>query len=142
EARWRDPAHRPCWALAFNGGSTVAAFAQGAILGALLQGIPVQGRLYAGRRLRSLTPSPLLTGASVVVGYALLGATWLVWKTTGAPQARARRMAPPLGAGLLAGIVAVSLATLGLEFDYWNRWTRYPVVLLTAQVPLLTAILA
>ena len=39
-------------------------------------------------------------------------------------------------------IVAVSLATLGLEYDYHRRWTQYPVVLLTAQVPLLTAILA
>ena len=142
EARWRDPAHRPWWDLAFTVGSTVAAFAQGVILGALLQGIAVEDRMYAGGWLDWLTPFSLLTGASVVVGYALLGATWLVWKTTGDTQARARRMAPPLGAGLLAGIVAVSLATLGLEFDYWNRWTRYPVVLLTAQVPLLTAILA
>ena len=142
EARWRDPAHRPWWDLAFNVGSTVAAFAQGVILGALLQGIAVEDRVYAGGWLDWLTPFSLLTGACVVVGYALLGATWLVWKTEGATQARARGCAPWLGLGLLGGIVAVSLATLGLEFDYRQRWTRYPAVLLTAQVPLLTAILA
>jgi len=141
EARWRDPAHRPWWDLAFNVGSTVAAFSQGVILGALLQGIAVEDRVYAGGWLDWLTPFSLLTGASVVVGYALLGATWLVWKTEGETRARARRFAPWLGLGLLGGIVAVSLATLGLEFDYRQRWTGYPAVLLTAQVPLLTAIL-
>lgn len=141
EARWRDPAHRPWWDLAFNVGSTVAAFSQGVILGALLQGIAVEDRVYAGGWLDWLTPFSLLTGASVVVGYALLGATWLVWKTEGETRERARRFAPWLGLGLLGGIVAVSLATLGLEFDYRQRWTRYPAVLLTAQVPLLTAIL-
>ncbi|HRN61085.1 MAG TPA: cytochrome d ubiquinol oxidase subunit II [Luteimonas sp.] len=142
EARWRDPAHRPWWDLAFTGGSAIAAIAQGVVLGALLQGIAVEDRVYAGGWLDWLTPFSLLTGASVLVGYALLGATWLIWKTEGETQARARRLAPGLGLGLLAGIVAVSLATLGLEFDYHHRWTTWPVVLLTAQVPLLTAILA
>ncbi|WP_202841843.1 cytochrome d ubiquinol oxidase subunit II [Luteimonas saliphila] len=141
EARWRDPAHRAGWDLAFTVGSTVAAFSQGVILGALLQGIAVDERAYAGGWLDWLTPFSLLTGASVVVGYALLGATWLIWKTEGVAQAHAFRLAPRLGLGLLAGIVAVSLATLGLEYDYHRRWTQYPVVLLTAQVPLLTAIL-
>ena len=141
EARWRDPAHRPWWDVAFTGGSLVAAFAQGVTLGALLQGIAVEDRAYAGGWLDWLTPFSLLTGASVVVGYALLGATWLIWKTEGEAQAHARRLAPWLALGLLAGIVGVSLATLGLEFDYHRRWTTYPVVLLTAQVPLLTAIL-
>ena len=142
EARWRDPAHRPWWDAAFNLGSTVAALAQGITLGALLQGIQVEDRAYAGGWLDWLTPFSLLTGASVVVGYALLGATWLIFKTEGPTQAHAWRLAPRLGLGLLLGIVAVSLATIGLDFDYHQRWTEYPAVLLTAQVPLLTAIIA
>ncbi|HET6396344.1 MAG TPA: cytochrome d ubiquinol oxidase subunit II [Pseudoxanthomonas sp.] len=142
EARWRDPRHRPWWDRAFATGSLLAAFAQGVTLGALLQGIRVEDRVYAGGWLDWLTPFSMLTGLSVVVGYALLGATWLIWKTEGSLQAHAFRMAPWLGAGLLLGIVAVSLATLGLRFDYHRRWTAYPVVVLTAQVPLLTAILA
>ena len=51
-------------------------------------------------------------------------------------------LAPWLLAGLLLCIVAVSLATIGLDFDYHHRWTAYPTVLWTAQVPLLTAIIA
>jgi cytochrome d ubiquinol oxidase subunit II len=142
EARWRDPAHRPWWDLAFTVGSAVAAFAQGVTLGALLQGIRVEDRAYAGGWLDWLSPFSLLTGASVVVGYALLGSTWLIWKTEGAAQEHAYRLAPRLGLGLLAGIVLVSVATIGLRFDYHSRWTAYPAVLLTAQVPLLTAIIA
>ena len=142
EARWRDPAHRPFWDLAFTGGSLVAAFSQGVALGALLQGIQVADRAYAGGWLDWLTPFSLLTGASVVVGYATLGASWLVWKTDGVAQEHAYRLAARFGALLLLGIVAVSVATLGLEFDYHQRWLTFPAVLVTAQVPLLTAIIA
>jgi cytochrome d ubiquinol oxidase subunit II len=69
EFRWRDSGHRAFWDLAFTGGSFVAAFMQGIMLGALLQGVEVQGRAYAGGWWDWLTPFTLLTGASVVVGY-------------------------------------------------------------------------
>src|SRR5690606_26245006 len=142
EARWRDPSHRRWWDIAFTGGSLVAAFAQGVALGALLQGVAVDGRAYAGGWWDWLSPFSVLTGASVVVGYALLGATWLIWKTEGGTQAHAYRLAGRFGVLLLLAIVAVSLATLGLEFDYHHRWLERPAVYLTAQVPLLTLILA
>jgi len=142
EARWRDPAHRPWWDLAFTVGSLVAAMAQGIVLGALLQGIAVENRAYAGGWFDWLTPFSLLTGASVVVGYAVLGATWLIWKTDGVAQERAYRLAGRFGILLLTGIVGVSVATLGLEYDYHRRWLTYPAVLVTAQVPLLTAVIA
>ena len=48
EFRWRDPRHRGFWDVAFAGGSTVAAFSQGVILGAILQGITVVDNAYAG----------------------------------------------------------------------------------------------
>ena len=141
EARWRDPAHRPWWDFAFTVGSLVAAFAQGVALGALLQGIKVTERAYGGGWLDWLTPFSLLTGASVVVGYAVLGATWLIWKTDGVTQQHAYRLAGRFGVLLLVGIAAVSVATLGLDFDYHQRWLTYPAVLVSAQVPLLTAII-
>lgn len=80
---WRDPRHREFWDWSFCGGSFVAAVAQGVVLGALLQGVAVQGRAYAGGWGDWLTPFSLLTGVSVAVAYALLGATWLVMKTEG-----------------------------------------------------------
>jgi cytochrome bd ubiquinol oxidase subunit II len=142
EFRWRDAGHRPLWDVAFTVGSLVAALAQGMILGAILQGIDVQNDAYAGGWLDWLSPFTLLTGVSVVVGYALLGATWLVWKTDGAAQRHARRLAPWLGLATLAMLAAVSAATPYLTYDYWRRWFSMPDVLLTAQVPLLVAIVA
>lgn len=142
EFRWRDPAHRPFWDFAFFAGSLAAAFCQGVIIGAVLQGIKVANRAYAGGWLDWLTPFSLLTGAAVVVAYALLGATWLIWKTEGSGQDHARRMAWRCFVGTLVAIAAVSLATLTLQQDYWRRWLDMPGVLLTAQVPLATAIIA
>ena len=72
EYRWRDPGHRRLWDAAFTGGSLVAAMAQGMTLGALLQGIEVVDRAYAGSWFDWLTPYTLLTGLGTVAGYALL----------------------------------------------------------------------
>ncbi len=142
EFRWRDPAHRAFWDLAFTGGSVIAAFSQGVTLGALLQGITVSGRAYAGGWLDWLSPFSVMTGASVVVGYGLLGSTWLIWKLDGTAQARARIWAWRLFPSTLAAIVAVSIGTLFLRPDYLSKWLDMPGVLMTAQVPVITSIIA
>jgi cytochrome d ubiquinol oxidase subunit II len=142
EFRWRDPAHRGYWDAAFTVGSLVAAAAQGITLGAVLQGISVANNAYAGGWLDWLSPFTLLTGASLVLGYALLGATWLVLKTDGAAQVHARRMAFRLGIATLVAMAAVSAATPFLHYDYWRRWFTMPGVFMTAQVPLLVSITA
>ena len=66
EFRWRDPRHRAFWDLAFTVGSALAAMTQGMILGALLQGITVDGRAYGGGWLDWLSLYSLLTGVCVV----------------------------------------------------------------------------
>jgi cytochrome bd ubiquinol oxidase subunit II len=140
EFRWRDPAHRPYWDAAFTLGSAAAALAQGITLGAILQGIRVDKGSYAGGWLDWLSPFTLLTGVALVLGYALLGSTWLIWKTEGTGQAHARRLAARLGVATLAAMTAVSAATPYLHYDYWRRWFSMPNVLFTAQVPLLVII--
>ncbi|HWS69279.1 MAG TPA: cytochrome d ubiquinol oxidase subunit II [Steroidobacteraceae bacterium] len=142
EFRWRDPAHRVYWDAAFTLGSLTATIAQGITLGAVLQGIRVADNAYAGGWLDWLSPFSLLTGASLVLGYALLGASWLIWKTEGAAQAHARRMAFVLGIATLIAMAAVSAATPFLHYDYWQRWFSLPGVFLTAQIPLLVLITA
>jgi cytochrome d ubiquinol oxidase subunit II len=139
EFRWRDPRHRAFWDLAFTGGSFVAALAQGITLGALLQGVKVVGRGYGGGWYDWLTPFSLVCGASLVVGYGLLGACWLVMRTEGGLQEQARRHAVALTIGTVACIALVSAATPFLEGQYYRRWFDWPHVLLTAQVPLLVA---
>ncbi|MEG8019578.1 cytochrome d ubiquinol oxidase subunit II [Sphingomonas sp. LR55] len=141
EFRWRDPVHRRWWDRAFMLGSLVAAIAQGMMLGAILQGIRVVGRAFAGGWLDWLTPFTVLTGISVAVGYGLLGATWLIGKTDGPAQAHARRMARMLSIATVVAMAAVSVATPFLSYDYWRRWFAMPGVLLTAQVPLLVVVI-
>lgn len=140
EFRWRDPAHRPIWDTAFFTGSLVATLAQGITLGALLQGITVEGRAYAGGWWEWLTPFSLVTGAGLVIGYALLGCCWLIWKTEGSLQDKAFAYAKPFGIALIGAITIVSAVTPFLEGQYWQRWFAFPGVLAAAQVPLATAV--
>ena len=142
EFRWRDPRHRALWDVAFAGGSTIAAFAQGVALGALLQGIAVNGRNYGGGWWDWATPFTMLTGISVVIGYGLLGAAWLIMRTEFSLQQQATRYAVWLGVATMVCIVAVSAATPFLSNAYYQRWFAWPQILLVAQVPLLVVILA
>jgi cytochrome bd ubiquinol oxidase subunit II len=142
EFRWRDERHRAFWDLAFFGGSLVSALCQGMVLGAILQGIAVADRQYAGSWWDWLTPYTLLTGLGVVAGYALLGACWLVWKLEGDFQARARRLAGSAAVATLVLMAAVSLYNLFLLPEYRARWLAMPNILFTSQVPLLTLVIA
>lgn len=141
EFRWRDPRHERFWDFAFFAGSLTAALSQGMVLGALLQGITIDGRAYAGGWLDWLSTYSILTGAGVVVGYALLGATFLAMKVTGRAEDHAYRLAGKAALGTLALMATVSMATPFLFRQYWERWFEWPNVLLVAQVPLLTAVL-
>ncbi len=142
EFRNRDERHRAFWDLAFFGGSLAAALAQGMVLGAILQGIAVEQRHYAGSWWDWLTPYTLLTGVGVVAGYTLLGACWLIWKTEHELQQRAYRIAGRAGIATLVLMGAVSLYNLVLLPDYRARWLEMPNILFASQVPLLTAIIA
>ena len=137
EYRWRTKRWKGVWDMAFFGGSFVAAFSQGIALGALVQGIEVEGRAYAGGWFDWLTPFSVLTGLAVVVGYALLGATWLVLKTEGNLHIRMRRYAWYLGAATLGLIGIVSVITPFLEPIYFERWFNLPGSLWSMVVPLL-----
>jgi len=142
EFRWRDPAHRAFWDAAFTGGSLVAALAQGMTLGALLQGITVVDRAYAGSWFDWLTPYTLLTGLGTVAGYALLGSTWLIWKLDGDEQAHARKLAVRWGAATIVLMGAVSLYNIALKPEYAARWLTAPEIYWVAPVPIVTAIIA
>lgn len=142
EYRWRDPGHQGFWDAAFTGGSLVAAMAQGMTLGALLQGIEVVDRNYAGSWFDWLTPYTLLCGLGVVAGYALLGSTWLIWKLEGNEQAHARKLASRAAIATIVLMGAVSLYNVFLNAEYAARWLTAPEIYFAAPVPFVTAIIA
>ena len=137
EFRWKLIGEKNIWDIAFAGGSTLAAFSQGLILGGLIEGIPVEGRAYAGGWWDWLTPFTIFTGVSLVIGYALLGSTWLVSKTEGALQQIAIRYARLAALGTLICIAAVSLYTPFLHEHFAQRWFKWPELFYVIPVPLL-----
>jgi len=139
EFRWRTRQERNRWDIAFAGGSLLATLAQGIALGAILQGIHVEGRHYAGGWWDWLTPFSILTGISLVIGYALLGATWLVMKTEGELRDKAYGLSWALLFAMLGAIGAVSIATPFLHVQYTHRWFAWPNIILTAPVPVAVA---
>jgi cytochrome d ubiquinol oxidase subunit II len=137
EYRWRTRRGEFLWNWAFAGGSTLAAFSQGLALGALVQGIPVEDRAYAGGWWDWLTPFSIVTGLAIVVGYALLGATWLIMKTQGELAEQARAIALKSAFATVAAIGIVSLWTPFLEPVYLQRWFGWPTAIFSVIVPLL-----
>ena len=137
EYRWKAGRWKWVWDHAFFWGSLVAALCQGIALGALVQGIEVVDRAYAGGWWDWLTPFSLLTGLGVATGYALLGATWLVLKTEGALQRSMRRRAWWLGLATLGFMGLVSIATPFTEPAYFTRWFNFPGSIFSVVMPVL-----
>ncbi|MFP3632310.1 cytochrome d ubiquinol oxidase subunit II, partial [Burkholderia sp. SIMBA_045] len=82
-------------------GSVIATFSQGVAVGALLDGIPVEGRRFAGSAMDWLAPFPLFCGVGLVVAYALLGCTWLIMKTENELHRKMSALDTPLVIALL-----------------------------------------
>ena len=69
---FREASARPrVWDAAFWSGSLLATFAQGAVLGTYVGGVPIEGRAFAGGSWDWLGAFPVATGLGLVVGYAL-----------------------------------------------------------------------
>lgn len=137
EYRWRTQRGQFLWDWAFIGGSAMAAFFQGVSLGALVQGIPVVDRAFAGGSFDWLTPFSVATGIALTLGYSLLGATWLVMKTTGEIAAKASRYALYAAIGTVVSMGIFSLWTVLLMPDYVGRWFSFPTIIYSCMVPVL-----
>jgi cytochrome d ubiquinol oxidase subunit II len=142
EFRYRDADHKSFWDHGFSWGSVIATFAQGIVLGAFIQGFKVDGRHFVGSSFDCFTPFSVLTGLALVLGYALLGAGWLVLKTDGDLQLTARRHGRMALVGVLIAIAAVSIWTPLSDSDIAHRWFSWPNIGFLAPVPIITALIA
>jgi len=142
EFRLKISEHRERWSVSFCAGSTVATFFQGVVLGMYVQGFAVTGQTYAGTTRDWIAPFPLATGAGLLFGYAMLGATWLVMKTEGDLQKWARLQATRALYGVLAFIAMVSLWTPLINRQVAERWFSFPNIAWLSIVPAVTAAIA
>lgn len=137
EFRGKTRRWKPLWDKAFFGGSLIATLAQGAVLGGLLQGPAVTGRSFSGGPMDWLSWFSLGTALALVAGYVMLGAAWIVLKTSKDLYDRARRIGERALIVTLGFIGLASLATPFLTPDYFQRWFAWPGGLLSALVPIL-----
>jgi cytochrome bd ubiquinol oxidase subunit II len=142
EYRFRAGRFRPLWDWAFSLGSLLAALCQGIVLGGYIRGIPVEGHAFTGGTYDFLTPFAVICGLGVAAGYALLGATWLILKTTGATAAYGRATARFALPATLLFIAIVSLWTPIAFPRIAARWFGWPNIAYLAPVPLVTALVA
>jgi cytochrome bd ubiquinol oxidase subunit II len=142
EFRWIGVTSKRHWTFAFVGGSTLAAFCQGLILGGLIQGIKVENGAFAGGAFDWATPFAVLCGLGLVAGYGLLGATWLIMKTEGSVARRARIEAKVLLILVLAFMAIVSIWTPFAFERIAARWFSFPNILFFWWVPAATLLVA
>jgi cytochrome d ubiquinol oxidase subunit II len=129
EYRHRAERSRWVWDIAFAGGSFAATFVQGMTVGALVEGLPIANGRYAGGDFGWLSPFALLCGVGLCLGYALLGACWLVKKCEAGVRDRAYRLIPYLAIGLLAFLLVVFVYALVAHLQVMGSWLERPYLL-------------
>jgi cytochrome bd ubiquinol oxidase subunit II len=140
EFRYKAERLRWIWDAGFAGGSLLAAFIQGMTVGALVEGLPIVGGRYVGGTFGWLSPFALLCGVGLCLGYALLGACWLVRKCEGEPRDAAYRLIPALALGLLAFLIVVFAYALAENLRVIGRWLERPYLFVFPAIGIVAAI--
>jgi cytochrome bd ubiquinol oxidase subunit II len=140
EYRARTIRMRWVWDASFAGGSLVAAFIQGLMVGALVEGLPLSDGRYVGGMFGWLSPFAALCGVGLCIGYALLGACWLIKKCEGEVREEAYRLIPYLSVALLAFLIIVFAYALAENLPVISRWLERPYLLVFPVVGALAAI--
>ena len=117
---------RRFWDVGFAGGSFLASFIQGTAVGALVEGLAIQDGRYVGGPFGWVSPFALLCGLGLCLGYGLLGAGWLTYKTAEDVQSFAFRLLPRLMVAVLVFLAVVFVLALALDLRVMHRWLEQP----------------
>jgi cytochrome d ubiquinol oxidase subunit II len=126
EYRHKAEKSRFFWDFAFFAGSLVASFVQGVTIGAVVEGIPMDGVHFAGGTFFWLTPFALLCGLALCLGYALLGACWLAGKDDGRLRETLYRYLPGLVAAVSVILAVIFVYSVMLHLRLLLRWLDRP----------------
>jgi cytochrome d ubiquinol oxidase subunit II len=139
EFRYKAQHSRPLWDGVFAVGSTLMSFCQGLVLGTFVKGFQMNGSEFIGGSFDWLSPFAFFCGISVVIGYALLGSTWLIMKTNGELQLIMYRYSRALTILIMITIAVVSLWTPFISHEIFTRWFTTPNIYYLWVIPLVTA---
>ena len=142
EFRFKAEKSRFLWDIAFSGGSTLAAFCQGMMLGTFVHGYGTPGHPAVSGGYAWFTPFSVMTGIAVVTGYGLLGATWLTMKTEGELQKQMFQSAKILFNLVILFVVIVSIWTPFVHPEIMERWFSLPNFYYLAPLPIATGLTA
>ncbi|WP_245308878.1 cytochrome d ubiquinol oxidase subunit II [Aurantimonas sp. 22II-16-19i] len=131
---------RGVWDTVFALGSLLTALCQGLILGNLVAGVPIENGMYAGGPFGFLTLAGVASAIGVASGYMLLGASWLVLKTTGSTQVFGREVGRAALILVTVMMIVVSALTSLADPEVAARWFSFPNIAYLALVPVLTAL--
>ena len=140
EFRYKTERLRWIWDASFAGGSLVAAFMQGAAVGALVEGLPVSNGRYVGDAFGWFSPFAVLCGIGLCIGYSLLGACWLVKKSEGEVREAAYYRLHYLAIGLLAFLLIVFVYALVENLQVMARWTERPYLFVFPAISAIAAL--
>ena len=126
EFRGKTQRVRWIWDLSFAGGSLIASFMQGVTVGALVEGLPFANGQYSGGIFGWLSTFSVLCGIGLCLGYALLGASWLVRKCHAECRDTARRQVPYLAMAVFVFLVIVFAHALLENLPIMHRWIDRP----------------
>ena len=123
--------HKATWNVAFFAGSLLASLAQGYMLGRMVTGFTgnIWSYLFA-----------CLIALGMASGYALLGSTWLIIKTSGELQRRAIVWAKRSIMLLAIGVGAVSLATPFVSQRIFDKWFGLENLIVLWPIPAMTVV--
>jgi cytochrome bd ubiquinol oxidase subunit II len=140
EFRDKTQRMRWIWDLSFVGGSLVASFMQGTTVGALVEGLQVTDEQYSGGDFGWFTPFAALCGIGLCLGYALLGACWLVKKCDAEVRDRAHRQIRILAVCVLLFLVVVFVYALTEHLPILHRWIDRPYLFVFPAIGAVAAI--
>src|SRR6201998_4179503 len=140
EVRYKTERLRWIWDLSFAGGSLIATFIQGMTVGALVEGLQFTNGEYSGGDFGLFQPVADLGGIGVCLGYALLGACWLVRKCDAEVRDRAHRQIRILSVAVLVFLVVVFGYALAAHLPILKRWIDRPYLFVFPAIGVIAAI--
>jgi len=109
-------------------------------VGALVEGLQVTNGQYSGGDFGWLTPFAVLCGIGLCLGYALLGACWLVKKCDGEVRDAAHRQIRVLAQAVLVFLVFVFAYALAEHLPILHRWIDRPYLFVYPTIGAVAAI--